>query len=221
MANEKPLTDAYGRAYFGSRYSPSTGRDTVWKAICGYLQRFIPDRGVVLDLGAGYCSFINNVRAGEKHAVDIFPGFTSYAGAEVKTHVGDCTRLDFLPERRFDAVFASNLLEHLTREATEGVLREARRVLKVGGRLILLQPNFRYAYPVYFDDYTHIQIFTHVGLADLLSAHGFTVEAVEPRFVPFSFKSRLPTWGWLVRLYLRLPFRPLARQMLVVARAAE
>ena len=42
-----------------------------------------------------------------------------------------------------------------------------------------------------------------------------------PRFLPFSLKSRLPKSPYLVRLYLRLPLRPLAKQMLVVARPAH
>ena len=83
---------------------------------------------------------------------------------------------------------------------------------------LLLQPNFRYCVREYFDDYTHRTIFTHVSLADRLRAHGFDVERVEARFLPLSFKSRLPAWPWLVDLYLRLPWRPLAKQMLVVAR---
>ncbi len=208
-------------AYFQSRFTQVAGRDQAWKSIGAYLQRYIPVDGAVLDLGAGYCSFINNVRAQEKFAVDIFPGFSSYANSDVKTRVGTCTDLSAFAPRQFHVVFASNLLEHLTPGATQEVLKEVRRVLKPGGCFILLQPNFRYAFRTYFDDFTHVQIFTHVGLADLLTAGGYRVEIIKPRFLPFSFKSRLPTWGWLVKLYLHLPFRPLAKQMLLVARKAE
>lgn len=221
MTNNAPVTNAYGPSYFGSRYAPSASRDSAWRAICDYLQRFVPRTGAVLDVGAGYCSFINHIQAGEKHAVDIFPGFAEHAAPGVKTHVADCAHLGSLPTRHFDVVFASNLLEHLTRDSTLVLLGEVKRLLKTGGRLILLQPNFRYAYSEYFDDYTHVQIFTHVGLADLLRAHGFEIQSVEPRFLPFSLRSRLPTWTWLVRLYLHLPFRPLARQMLLVANTRD
>ena len=205
-------------AYYRSRYSWSPGRNRVWQVVSRYLQRFVPTGGAVLDLGAGYCAFINNIRASEKHALDIYPGFTQYANQDVKTHVGSSTNLGTFENKRFDVVFASNLLEHLTREACQDVLREARRILKPEGRLILIQPNYYYCYRNYFDDPTHIQIFTHLGLADLLAASGYRVERMEPRFLPFSFKSHLPTWGWLVKLYLSLPYRPLAGQMLVVAR---
>lgn len=207
----------YKENYFTSRYSPVDQRDKVWAAICSYLQRFISDRGTILDLGAGYCSFINHIQAFEKHAMDIFPGFSKFANSSVKTCVGSCVDLSNYSSDHFDVVFASNLLEHLTRESTQDVLREVRRILKPNGRFILLQPNFRNSYRSYFDDYTHLQIFTDIGLSDLLISSGFRLVKVFPRFLPMSFKSRLPTWAWLVKLYLRLPYKPIAGQMLLVA----
>jgi SAM-dependent methyltransferase len=174
----------------------------------------------VLDLGAGYCSFVNHVRATERHALDKAASFAAHAGPGVTTHVGSCDDLSAFGPGRFDAVFASNLLEHLEWPVIERTLDEVRRALKPEGRLLLVQPNFRYCARQYFDDYTHRTIFTHVGLADLLRSRGFAPERVEPRFLPFSFKSRAPKWEFLVALYLRLPVRPLARQMLVVARPA-
>lgn len=217
MADLNPPSNTFGDAYYQSRYSWTAGRDRAWQAISRYLQRYIPKDGTVLDLGAGYCSFINHIHAGNKQALDIYPGYAQYAHSNVKTHVGTCTDLSQFEPRSFDVVFASNLLEHLTREATQDVLREAHRILKPGGRLIVLQPNYRYASRHYFDDQTHIQIFTHDSLSTLLTENGFHVDKIEARFLPFSFKSHWPTWSWLVSLYLNLPFHPFAQQMLIVA----
>ena len=204
-------------AYFQTRFTPVAGREGVWNAICRYLERFMPARDAVLDLGAGYCSFINQVRATEKHAVDVFPGFVRYAGAGVKTHVGNASNLSSLATGHFDVVFTSNMLEHLDRDEVHATLAEVRRVLKPGGRLVIIQPNFRYCAREYFDDYTHKFVFSHVSLADLLGAEGFHVQTVIPRFLPLTMKSRFPQWRWAVALYLRLPVRPLAKQMLLVA----
>jgi hypothetical protein len=41
---------------------------------------------------------------------------------------------------------------------------------------------------------------------------------VQPRFLPLTVKSRLPTWPLLIAAYLKSPFRPMGKQMLVVAR---
>ena len=89
--------------------------------------------------------------------------------------------------------------------------------MRPGGRLVILQPNFRLCYRDYFDDYTHVSVFTDRSLPDVVRAAGLTVTRVWPRFLPFSMKSRLPVgtpWVWL---YLRSPLKPCAGQMLVVA----
>jgi ubiquinone/menaquinone biosynthesis C-methylase UbiE len=182
------------------------------------LQREVPCEGAVLDLGAGYCELINNIRAARRIAVDIHEGVRSAAVAGVETHVGSCAQLDFLGDASVDAVFASNLFEHLEMPQLRQTLNEVLRVLKPGGKLLVIQPNFRYCYRDYFDDYTHVSIFTDLSLPDLLASAGFEIIRVEPRFMPFSLKSGLPVHPWLVWLYLRSPWRPKAGQMLVVAR---
>jgi hypothetical protein len=58
-------------------------------------------------------------------------------------------------------------------------------------------------------------------MTDLLRSKGFVVERIESRFMPFTMKSRLPKWPWLVKLYLRLPWRPFAGQMLIFASKPE
>ena len=207
--------------YFDTRMIYLAGRDRVWTAVAKYLQRYVPVDGAVLDLGAAYCSFINHIQAAEKHAVDLFPGFVEFAASDVTAHVGSCSTLGQFEAGRFDVVFASNLLEHLTRQEITSTLKEMGRVLRPGGRVILVQPNFRYCSTEYFDDYTHVTVFTHVSLTDLLSASGFCVEKVVPRFMPFSMQSCLPQWSWAVALYLRSPIRPMAKQMLIVAAVRE
>lgn len=211
------MTKNESEAYFGSRYVPDAARDGVWREIARYLERYIARDASVLDLGAGYCSFINQVRAGKKFALDRHEPFRSYAAPDVTTAVKSCEDLSDFKNASLDVVFASNLLEHLDDGPIDRTLSEVMRVLKPGGRVILVQPNFRTASREYFNDYTHRKIFTDVSLADLLTSRGFRPERVEARFLPLNMKSRLPKWPWLTRFYLRLPFRPLAGQMLVVA----
>ncbi len=114
-------------------------------------------------------------------------------------------------------VFASNFFEHFTLEEGREILSEASRVLRRGGRLIVVQPNFRLEPRRYFDDYTHKTIYTDNGFQDFLKSQGWRIVHAEPRFTPFTMKSRFPTAEWLVSLYLALPIRPFAGQFLVVA----
>ena len=202
--------------YYKTRFSFNKNRDKVWKEIARYLQRYIKKESVILDLGAGYCTFINNINAKEKHALDAYNGFEKYAEKNVKTTVGSCVSLKWFKNNYFDLVFSSNLLEHLSQEEAEQTIKEVYRVLKGGGRFILIQPNFTYAHKNYFDDYTHKTIYTDAGLADLLKNHKFKIVKKEGRFLPFSLNSRLPKSRVLIRMYLRLPYRPLAKQMLVI-----
>lgn len=203
--------------YFQTRLSYEPSRDKVWHEVVAYLQRYVEKRWSLLELGAGYCGFINQIQCAEKHALDLRETFTQFAAPGVTTHVMSCVETGRLPANTFDLVFASFLFEHLDFEEMDQTMQGIKQVLKPRGRLMVLQPNFRYAYREYFDDYTHKRIFTHVSLADYFAAQGFTNRVVVPRFIPYSFKSRLPKIPALVKLYLRSPLRPLGKNMLIVA----
>lgn len=204
--------------YFQTQFTFDPRRNAVWKEVCRFLQkRYIPMESRILDLGAGYGDFINNIHGSEKHALDIESNISKCVRKNVFTHVRSCTAMDNFSESFFGIIFASNVFEHLTREQLLTTLDELRRILRSGGKLLIIQPNFKYCCKDYFDDYTHLQIFTHIGLCNLLVAAGFGIIDVKPRFLPFSMKSNLPKSPMLVRLYLRLPFKPCAGQMLIVA----
>jgi SAM-dependent methyltransferase len=205
--------------YHSSRLAYDPRRQTLWKALWRFHFRHVvaPD-ACVLDLGAGYGDFINTVVARRRIAVDLWPGLAEHAEAGVETIVAPVTDLSAVAAGSVDLVFASNLFEHLTQEALVAALAEVRRVLGPGGGLTILQPNYRYAYREYFDDYTHVAVYSHVSLADLLRAHGWEVTDVRPRFLPLTVKSGLPVWPVLIAAYLRSPIKPMGKQMLISAR---
>jgi SAM-dependent methyltransferase len=203
--------------YFETRFADDPNRNKVWQHICRYLSRWIGPDDDVLELGAGRCDFANAVTARTVVAMDIDAVVVESAAPGVQAVVGDCTDLSQFADGSFDAVFASNLLEHLERPVTLRLLAESHRVLRPGGRLLLVQPNFRLNPNEYFDDYTHVAIFSDRSLRDLLAAQGWSVDTVEARFLPLTMKSRASGLTFLVPWYLRSPIKPLAGQMLVVA----
>ena len=216
------ITVQFKQEYFRTRFIYDPRRDGVWSEVVRHIQSlYIPEDSRVLDLGAAYCDFINHVKAKERHAVDVFEKLEKYAQPGVQAHIQDCTELDNFAADSMDVIFASNLFEHLTHEELLATLDHIRRILIPGGRLILLQPNFKYCYRTYFDDYTHLQIFTHMGMYDLLEMAGMRIERMHARYLPVNMKSTLklnvPFLPLVVRLYLRLPYKPLAAQMLCVA----
>jgi SAM-dependent methyltransferase len=204
--------------YFETRFVYDPKRDVVWKEICRFLQmRYIPEGSTILDIGSGYGGFINNIRGRERHALDVSSKISECVQRDVITHIQPCAEMTNFSDGSLDIIFASNVFEHLTRGELLKTLGEVKRILRVGGKLIVIQPNFRYCYREYFDDYTHIQIFTHTGLCDLLVSTGFRIADCKPRFLPFSMRSKLPKVPILMRLYLRFPLKPFASQMLIVA----
>lgn len=205
--------------YFATRLEADARREVVWKALWeSFFSRRIAPEDTVLDLGAGWGSFINQVHSRRRIAVDMWPGVTQHVAPGVEAHVGSATDLSFLSEGSVDFAFASNLLEHLTRDDCAKLVSNLKSRLSSKGTLNLVQPNFRYCAPQYFDDFTHVTVFSHVSLCDFLEAQGFEVVECIPRFLPLTVKSRLPTWPFLIKAYLSSPVKPMAGQMFVSAR---
>lgn len=203
--------------YFQARFKYDPGRRAVWRAVTEDLARLCPGGwDAVVDLGTGYGDFINQVPARRRTAVDR-EDVREFLDPAVKFHQTEATDLSFLADESTDLVFASNLLEHLERSQAEAVVREAHRILKPGGRLILIQPNFRLCCKRYFDDYTHQTIFTDESLCGLVKANRFTVVLRRNRYLPFSMQGILPKSYWLTKLYLQLRLPVMARQLLVIA----
>lgn len=204
--------------YFSSRFTYDPKREVIWKQICKFIQRYIPPDSTVLDLGAGYCDFINNIKAKKKIAIDTSDQISKFANKDVETFKTSCENIKSLKNDSIDVVFASNIFEHLEKKKFRKSLREIKRLLKKDGLIIVLQPNYIYCFKEYFDDYTHKSVFSHVSLSDYLTSEGFCIERCYKKFLPFSMKSKLPKPSFLVWLYLRLPLKLFAKQMLIIGR---
>ena len=208
--------DAQAR-YLETRFTVEPQRDTIWRHITAYLRPWWTADSTVVDVGAGYCSFINNVTASTRIAVDLHDRLRVHADADVTCICASATDIPAVASDTADVVFASNLLEHLTRADIATALREFLRMLKPGGRLILMQPNYRLASKTYFDDYTHLTPLSDRSLQDFVESVGFEITRVHARFLPLTMKSAGGRLTFLVPVYLRSPIKPLAGQMLVIA----
>lgn len=209
------------KTYNTTRYSHTPKRRVVWEEICRFLNRsHISASGRVLEIGCGYGDFIGNIKARSKTGIEFAPAMTEHVAryGDVELLTGDAAAiLPTLAENAFDTVFCSNYFEHFTQEDITLQLVEISRILGPGGKLVVVQPNYRLCASNYFDDYTHKSVFSDASFADFLAIHGFEPLVRQTRFLPFSLKSRLPVNRLLVRCYLHSPIKPMAGQFLIVA----
>jgi SAM-dependent methyltransferase len=206
----------------------STGldkRDKVWKVLCAsYFQKLVPEDAVLLDLACGYGEFINNMRAARKIGVDLNRDAPKHLDKDVEFHLSPATDLSSIGPGTVDVVFTSNFLEHLrSKEECNTVQSEVLKLLRPGGRFIVLGPNIRYAYAQYWDYYDHYLPLSDLSLTEGLLLNGFEMERVVPRFLPYTMNNATPTHELLVRAYLAIPlaWRMLGKQFLVIARKPQ
>ena len=203
---------------FGER--ERSAKEGVWREIGRFLQRrYIPAESRVIDVATDLGYFIRNITAAERWATDL---------RDTSGHMPDGVRFiqsdglalaDAVPNDYFDVVFMSNYLEHLdSAESVIEQLRVARRLLRTGGRVIVLQPNIKLVGPAYWDFIDHRVPLTSDSLVEAASFAGLEKEEVIVRFLPYSTKGRLPASGPLVRAYLAFPlaWRLLGKQTLYV-----
>ncbi|QLE51087.1 class I SAM-dependent methyltransferase [Nostoc sp. C057] len=203
--------EEYLKKLYSNRFDHKQKRAKIalWKTLIEeFLQKHLGKDSVTLDIGGGYCEFINNIKAKEKYLIDINPDSQTFANPDV-----NILNLDILNKteqekvtERFDKIFVSNFFEHLNnKEELVEVLLFCFNYLKPGGAILIIQPNFKYSVKEYYDFIDHQLPITHLSLQELLHTLGFKIDVLIPRFLPYSTKGR-PGSPNLLKLYLKLPF---------------
>jgi SAM-dependent methyltransferase len=197
------LDDVYERRF---PVAEQTTKELIWPPIVRYLSRWIDPKAPVLDVACDRGYFIKNVQASERWATDL-RDLRAELPNDVKFLQANGLELEsVLPRASFGTVFMSNYLEHLPDgDAVIEQLRVARRLLRPGGRVIVLQPNIRLVGGAYWNFIDHKVALTEHSLIEAGELVGLRPVKVVARFLPFSTKSRLPSSAALVRAYLAFP----------------
>jgi SAM-dependent methyltransferase len=95
------------------------------------------------------------------------------------------------------AVTAQHVLEHIA--DADGLLREWRRVLRPGGRLVILTPNRLFSDPTVYDDDTHVKIYDPADLRMLFHRTGFDVVDIRTLGLDWCRHYKRFPGGWRVR----------------------
>lgn len=194
----------------------------IWKVICEqFLQKLVGGNKTILDLASGYGEFSHNIRAAHKIAIDLNPDARGFVPADVEFYSTPADDMSCIETGTVDVVFTSNFLEHLpSKDILDKVFAEVLRVLKPGGKFIVMGPNIRYLPGVYWDFYDHHLPLSHLSLQEGLVQAGFDMELLKAKFLPYSTRSALPQSPFFVATYLKIPllWAIFGKQFLVVAR---
>lgn len=105
-------------------------------------------------------------------------------------------------DNSFDWVFSKSVLEHVVN--TDNFLRETLRVMKPGGRAVLMTPSWESQYKFFWDDYTHVKAFTRKSLQNALKINGF-VNVNCSMFMQLPFIWKHPWMSFLPKMLSILP----------------
>ena len=196
-----------------SRFSPTQTalRSATWEILVKqFFQKYVPKDGTVVDIGAGDGFFLKNILAKRKVAVDLSPHVLDLKNFGCEVLQVPATEIRSAFNGQADVVFMSNFLEHLpNKRMLLEVLHECHEILRLGGRVMILQPNIRYVGPAYWDYIDHHIALTEHSLVEALEVSGFRINQLIPRFLPYTAKSSLGSVAsgkeTLISWYLRLP----------------
>jgi len=199
-------------------------KQKVWKEISAWIYKAMGQPRRILDPAAGEMEFLKSVPAQEKWGVDLQEldagELSAVSNEGIRFIRGNVFDVE-LPENYFDGIFISNFLEHLhSPEEVQALLGRLHSCLQSGGRIAIMGPNFKYCSTEYFDCADHRLALTHLSVEEFLFASHFQIEKTFARFLPYSFRSKLPASSVLVKGYLAVPlaWRFLGKQFLIFAR---
>ena len=193
----KKLYQSVKEGYWASQYGYRKNATPRWKKLMGSLIHLEPGRRASLDFGVMYLPYLPNgklleVGCGsgdmlktmqdlgwETEGVDFDPKAVEQARSKGLTVRLGTLEQQSHPDDYFDAVIMSHLIEHVHKPLE--VLRECERILKPGGKLIVVTPNTK-AYGhrrfsrfwLHLDPPRHLHIFTEASLESLAEKAKFS-----------------------------------------------
>ena len=149
-----------------------------------------------MDIGCGRGEFLNGFMRCGLHGYGVdrsFAAATLCPDAELLNADLENEALPF-DDDFFDVVFSKSVIEHFY--YPEQLMQDIYRVLKPGGLVITICPDWEFNVRIYFEDYTHRTPFMLSSLRDIQLIHGFdNVRCERFRQLPILWKH-----PWLLSL---------------------
>jgi len=162
------------------------------KKLINYLvDRFkIKKNSKLLALGCGRGEFLNafinhNI---EGYGIDI-SDYSKKKFPKIKLKIQNLDLERKLPydDSFFDFVFSKSFVEHFYEP--EYLFKEIRRILKPGGLVITMTPDWKDNHKMFYDDYTHKRPFTLESLKNIQKVNDLEIKSIE------KFKQLPITWS--------------------------
>ncbi|MBX3010553.1 MAG: methyltransferase domain-containing protein [Caldilineaceae bacterium] len=166
--------------YYEYLYSKGYSSNEALQQVLRWYLRYFQGFHRVLDIGCGNGEFLRLLQEAGHEAVgvDIDPAMVAQCQAQGLTaYTADV--LIWLPTQagQYDAIFSSNVIEHLDAKTVLAVVEQAYQALRPGGFLLLGTPNPESAivqFHEYWRDPTHVRLYSRQLLEFFLHSSGFT-----------------------------------------------
>ena len=192
-------------SYLNSYYNPSSKPHTGYpeKLVKYLVSEFSLQNKSLLEAGVGRCEHLDlfHKLGLSTSGFDSDPIALKY-NSSIK--IFDCES-DIWPynDNSFDILYSKSFIEHLTDPSC--YFKQAYRILKPGGIILSLTPDWEVNYKKFYDDFTHKSPFTYVSLQNIMHYSGFLDTSV------FKLRQLPITWRYPILnpvLDLLIPFIP-------------
>jgi SAM-dependent methyltransferase len=146
-----------------------------------YASMFQP-KEEVLDLGCGNGVFLELLRERSVRGVgvDSFPSCIEACRKKgLEARQAELLQFVETTDEKYDGIFCSHIVEHLTPQTVLKLFAHSRRILRPGGRIIIVTPNTRDIEVMterFWLDITHVRPYPIPLLERMLEHEGFTIE---------------------------------------------
>lgn len=154
-----------------------------------------PNKGSILDIGAGTGDFLVAAKKSNWHVTGIEPNQTARHLARRK-HIPIYSKLDELQERTFDVITLWHVLEHIP--DLQEQITIISNLLKSNGTLIIAVPNFKSYDAAYYKQHwaaydvpRHLWHFSKLSIQKLFDKHNFQLITTKPMWFDSFYVSLL------------------------------
>lgn len=174
-----------------------SARRTTARSVLQRIEKYVPGRGRILDIGSGPGFFVAEAarRGWQAAGLEAAPWAVEYGRAtlDVSIERGGLAHVRSMPARTFDVVTLFDVIEHVVDPVQ--LLQAAAHVLKPHGLLVLTTPKFdslvargmgKRWYCIFP---AHIHYFTNMSLRQSLSQAGFSLkqQRSHTRYLPLRY----------------------------------